>query len=280
MRSGQLNIPIRRVNELSPRGVSPIGQPDGHDRVAGGLDGFANEVQVRLGGRSTTFSDVALHASAHHIGPRRRSAARTRNDVIKAELRCREAFTAILTGVAIAREKIAPIELHFLSRQTGKREDAHDAGDDQMNAHRPDPVMFSRLEFALERADLRPVTEVVGHISSIFNIDHLRNRLAPGIALGEQGKRTPHADDAQCHIVGVKQQDAAVENRVGWDTDNRCEDRTSPRLYSALVGIWPTCVSSPQAYGVPCASDTVATGQPILTRHSGKYNVSRLPPNG
>ncbi len=125
--------------------------------------------------------------------------------MVQTELRCGESAPAILTSVVIPREQVPTIELYFLFGKSCERQDADDARYGYLKAHGPDPVVLGRLELSSERAEFRPILEVIRYVTAIFNADDFGDGLTKVVALEQQAKRAPRAHDAQGHVVRVEQ---------------------------------------------------------------------------
>ena len=127
-------------------------------------------MHVRLLGRATTFADIALHTGAHDIFPRGRAALAARNDVVERQFTGRELIAAVLTAVVIAREQVASVELHLLSRQPIVNRQANNPRHGNIEAHRLNPVMFVGFEFARKLAEIAPLGKVVRDILTVIDV--------------------------------------------------------------------------------------------------------------
>lgn len=226
-RSDKFNVPICRVQELLPGGISLFGKVDVHARIAARLYRFADKAQMGLCRRASAFSDVASDACADDVLPAGGPVLGPGYDVVKAQFRGRKLLSAVLAGVAVARENVAAIELHLSFGKPGKGQNPNDAGNKQRETNGSDPIVLVRLELLLESAELGPILEVVGDIAAVLDTDHLGDRLPIRVALEEKRKGAAHADHAQGGIVGVEQQNAAVQVRFRTGNRNRWENVTS-----------------------------------------------------
>ncbi len=138
---------------------------------------------MRLLRRPSTFSDVTAQAGADDVLPARPPTQGPRNDVVQTELRCGESAPAILTSVVVPREQVPTIELYFLFGKFCERQDADDARYGYLKAHGPDPVVLGRLELSSERAEFRPVLEVVRYVTAVFNTDDFGDGVAEVVSL-------------------------------------------------------------------------------------------------
>src|SRR2546430_6421554 len=89
---------------------------------------LANQTHVRFLRQPVAFACVTLNARANHIFPCRRSASIARHDMIEIQLISLENMAAILARVLVALENVVTGKLHFLLRETIKKEQHNHAG--------------------------------------------------------------------------------------------------------------------------------------------------------
>ena len=72
--SGQLDVPVSSIEELSPRGIAFVGEFDAQDRVPPRLDGRSDQSEPGLIRCAATFSDIAADTRAYDVFPTARPA--------------------------------------------------------------------------------------------------------------------------------------------------------------------------------------------------------------
>ena len=137
----EVNVPVGGVEKVSPGCVALIREPGRHHRISSWFPRAANQPDVGLGGRSSTFSDVALTARANDIIPTGGATPGSRNDMIQAQVRCAEPMTAVLARMVVAGKDASPIELDLTLRNSGEAQHANDERDRQVIADRPNPII-------------------------------------------------------------------------------------------------------------------------------------------
>ena len=105
---------------------------------------LANQTHVRFLRKPVAFACVTLNARANHIFPCRRSASIARHDMIEIQLISLENMAAILAGVLIAFENVVTGKLHFLFRETIKKEQHNQARDSDLPRNGCDHFVFGR----------------------------------------------------------------------------------------------------------------------------------------
>jgi hypothetical protein len=113
----QLDIPIRKVNEVLPTIVPLQAEVDLHERTPFGPFGFADEMHSGFLRRAVGLPRVTLDAGADDVFPSRRTAAVARDDVIQIQIFSVELVAAVLAGVFIALKNVVARELDFLFGQ-------------------------------------------------------------------------------------------------------------------------------------------------------------------
>src|SRR5262245_41836933 len=104
----QLDRPVRLVEELLPRRIPLVGQPNIDHRAALRLHRLAEQLHVRLFGRAAALLYVALDAAADDVVPARLAVLGARDDVVERQFARVELLPAILTAVAVPREDVSP----------------------------------------------------------------------------------------------------------------------------------------------------------------------------
>ena len=93
---------------------------------------LSNQTHVRFLRQPVAFACVTLNARANHIFPCRRSASIARHDMIEIQLISLENMAAILARVLVALENVVTGKLHFLLRETIKKEQHNHARDSDL----------------------------------------------------------------------------------------------------------------------------------------------------
>src|SRR5262249_7900579 len=110
----QLDRPVRVIQERLPRLVLAVGQLLIQQRAALRLLRLADQRHRGLARGAAALLDVAVHASANDVLPRRRTALTARDHVVQAQLAGRELLAAILALVVVPCEDVPAVELHRL----------------------------------------------------------------------------------------------------------------------------------------------------------------------
>jgi poly(A) polymerase len=203
---GQFHRPVGMVEELLPAFVAVVVEVQMNDRIAFGLDGFLDERHVRLVGRHAAFSGVAFGAGTDNVFPFACPAQRTRDDMVEREFICGELLAAVLTAVAVAGKEITSVKLDGLTRQAVIKQQTNDPRHGDIEIDGGNPVVTGSFKGFLEGRQLPPGIEIV---------------IAPGavIAGNDFGQVThhqrhcsPYADDAEGHIVLVKNKYLRIQN--------------------------------------------------------------------
>jgi len=105
---------------------------------------LANQTHVGFLREPVAFAGVTLDARANHIFPCRRPASVARHDMIEIQLISLENMAAILTGVLVALENVVTGKLHFLLRETIKKEQHNHARDSDLPRNGRDHFVFWR----------------------------------------------------------------------------------------------------------------------------------------
>ena len=105
---------------------------------------LANQTHVRFLRQPVAFACVTLNARANHVFPCRRSASIARHDMIEIQLISLEDMAAILASVLVALENVVTGKLHFLLRETIKKEQHNHARDSDLPRNGCDHFVFWR----------------------------------------------------------------------------------------------------------------------------------------
>ena len=103
---------------------------------------LSNQTHVGFLREPVAFARVTLNARANHIFPCRRPASVPRHDMIEIQLISLENPAAILAGVFVALENIVTRKLHFLLRETIKKEQHNHARDSDLPRNGRDHFVF------------------------------------------------------------------------------------------------------------------------------------------
>ena len=117
---------------------------DMHERAPLRSLRLANQTHVRFLWEPVAFACVTLNARANHIFPCRRPASIPRHDMIQIQFVSLENIAAILAGVLVALENVVTRKLHFLFRETIKKEQHNHARDANLPRNGCDHFVFWR----------------------------------------------------------------------------------------------------------------------------------------
>ena len=190
-----------------------VGEADAQHRITPRFGWRSNQMETGLFRGSAPFLHVARHAGTDDVIPTGAAAYRAGNDMVQGQFRGVKLLAAILTGITVAGEQVAPIELDLLPRELGKRQHPDDPGDGDGQSNRANPIVFGRLELVPEGAELRPILEVVGDVMPVLDVDDLGHGFVPLVALEKQHEGAARTDDAHRHVMGIEQKDIAVQRR-------------------------------------------------------------------
>lgn len=137
----QLHMPVVGTKERCPIGVAIIGHFDAWIRMVARLAGGAQKRKIGLRRSSPPLSHIAGDTGTYDVLPTRRTALRSRNNVVHAQVRYTELSAAILAGVTVSREQIATIELDLPSWHPGECKHSNNTRHRQIPTHRPYPIM-------------------------------------------------------------------------------------------------------------------------------------------
>jgi len=150
-----------------------------------------------------------------------------RYDVVQAEFSRRGPLAAILAGVSVTGEDVAPVEFYLLPGELGERQNADDPWNNQVKADGANPIMPSGLELLLEGTELSPVLEIVREVPTVLDVNDLRNRPLGSIPFEQECERPTYTHHPQRRIVRVEQQNVAIKAGRRTSHDVSCEDATS-----------------------------------------------------
>lgn len=140
----QFDIPVREIDKMPPTFVLGRRKGDLNKWTPLGPLRFADKMHVRFLRQSIAFACIARDAGANHIFPCCRSTSFARHDMIEIQLISLKNFTAILAGVLIALENVVTRKLHFLLRETIKKEQHNHARDSDLPRNGCDHFVFRR----------------------------------------------------------------------------------------------------------------------------------------
>jgi hypothetical protein len=153
----QLDVPIRKINEVLPKVVLRSRESDLHKRPPLGSLRFSDQAHVRFSRKPVPFARIAVDAGANHVFPSCGPAAVARNDVIEIELAAIKELAAVLAGVLVALEHVVPGKFHFLLREPIKHQQYYDARDPDLERDGRDDFMVGRV-----CGQIAPGFEIVG----------------------------------------------------------------------------------------------------------------------
>src|SRR5262245_49910553 len=224
----QFHAPVCVVEELLPRLVLPLRQLQVQQRRALRLFRLADQAHVRLLRRAAALADVAVHARAHDVLPRRHAALAARRDVVEAEFARRVLPPAVLALVVVAGKDVSAIELYRLLRHLVVVEEPDDARHLNLARRRAHPIVLLLAEvLAAKLAQLSPGDEVVGGVLALLEADDLSE------LLDQQAEGPSSRDDGDGHEHLVQDEHAGFEGRIqawlhghpyedaSWDPPNR-----------------------------------------------------------
>src|SRR5262249_38055864 len=84
--------------------------------------GLADETHICLVRQPIGLARITGNAGADHVFPGCKSPFIARQDVVQIQLLTIKYLAAVLTGIVIALKHVMPCELHFLLRQTIKKD--------------------------------------------------------------------------------------------------------------------------------------------------------------
>lgn len=117
---------------------------------------------------------------------------------------------AVLTGVAVAGEDIAAIELDSLPRDFRKAQHPDDPRNEKAVANRPNPFGPGVAIPVSQSTVLCPAVEVVGLVATVSYMDDFGNGSQAVISFEKERERTANADNTQRGEMRVKEQDVTV----------------------------------------------------------------------
>lgn len=126
--------------------------------------------------------------------------------MVEGQLAGREAASAILAAIFVSCEDIAAVKFDIILRQPVVEEQPNNPRHGDVKIHSRNPVVAIRLELPAELAYLAPALEIVVGISAFLERDDL------GKLATQKGEGASGADDADGHIVLVKDKHIAVQS--------------------------------------------------------------------
>ena len=192
----EVNVPVGGVEKVSPGCVALIREPGRHHRISSWFPRAANQPDVGLGGRSSTFSDVTLAACANDIVPTGRTPSGSRHDMIQAQKGRTESMAAILARMIVAGEHAAAIELDFSLGNSAKTKHADDSGHRHVVANRANPIVPVGSELSFDDTEFRPIVVIVRDVLPLLPAHHFHKRLSCMVSFEEESERPPRTDHA------------------------------------------------------------------------------------
>ncbi len=173
---------------------------DMHERAPLRSLRLANQTHVRFLREPVAFACVTLNTRANHIFPRRRSTSIARHDMIEIELISLENMAAILASVLVALENVVTRKLHFLLRETIKKEQHNHARHADLPRNGCDHFVFWR-----SYRKVAPTFEIVRQKIACFV-----RRDDVGMARIDQRKGAPSRADVHRLPQAIEHQDLTV----------------------------------------------------------------------
>ena len=113
----EFHVPVGEIDKMLPTVVLLKAEIDLHERTPFRAFRFADQTNAGFLRCVIRLARIALNAGADNVFPRGRTAAITRNHMIKVQILAIENFAAILACVLVTLENIMARELHFLFRK-------------------------------------------------------------------------------------------------------------------------------------------------------------------
>lgn len=126
--------------------------------------------------------------------------------MIQRQARCGESLAAVLTVIMVAGKEISAVEFDgFIGNSIIGQQPNHPRHD-KVEIDRGNPVVLVSLKASANLADFFPALEIVIGIRTIIAGDNL------GMITEKKGKRSPGADDTQCHEVFVQHKHSTIKS--------------------------------------------------------------------
>ena len=152
----QLNVPVRKINEVLPEIVLGRSKRDLHKWPPLWPLRFADQAHVRFSRKPVAFTRVARNTRANHVFPSRRPAPVARHDMVQIELAAIEELSAVLAGVLVSLKHVVSGEFYFLLRKPIEHKQHDHPRDPDLERDGRNHFMFGRI-----RGQIAPAFEIV-----------------------------------------------------------------------------------------------------------------------